>query len=229
MQLSSTLAREPDAAGTGSPVNVLIVDDRPENLLAIEAILEPLGENLVRANSGPEALTQLLSADFALVLLDVAMPGMDGFETAMRIKERKKTAAIPIIFLTANNPDERLILRGYEAGAVDYLFKPLTPEVVRSKVTVFCDLYRSRERTREAAADVARAQAAAAEAREGQARLSDVLERISDAFFALEDQWRFTYVNEKAALLLHRQRADLLGKIIWEEFPETATSAFYGQ
>ena len=229
MQLTSPLAREPDAAGTGSPVNVLIVDDRPENLLAIEAILEPLGETLVRANSGPEALTQLLSADFALVLLDVAMPGMDGFETAMRIKERKKTAAIPIIFLTANNPDERLILRGYEAGAVDYLFKPLTPEVVRSKVSVFCDLYRSREQSREAAADVARAQAAASEAREGQKRLTDVLERISDAFFALDEQWRFTYVNEKAALLLHRQRGELLGKAIWEEFPETATSAFYDQ
>jgi PAS domain S-box-containing protein len=229
MQLTSPLAREPEAAARRAPVNVLIVDDRPENLLAIEAILDPLGENLIRAGSGAEALSQLLTAEFALVLLDVSMPVMDGFETAMRIKERKKTSAIPIIFLTANNPDERLILRGYEVGAVDYLFKPLTPEVVRSKVTVFCDLYRSRERTREAAADVARAQAAAAEAREGQARLSDVLERISDAFFALDDQWRFTYVNEKAALLLHRQRADLLGKIIWEEFPETATSAFYDQ
>src|SRR3954463_11036894 len=229
MQLTSPLAREPEAAGSGSPVNVLIVDDRPENLLAIEAILEPLGETLVRAGSGPEALSQLLAAEFALVLLDVQMPGMDGFETASRIKERKKTAAIPIIFLTAHNPDERLILRGYEAGAVDYLFKPLTPEVVRSKVSVFCDLYRSRERTREAAAEVARAQAAAAEAREGQKRLSDVLERISDAFFALDDQWRFTYLNEKAALLLHRQRGDLLGKVIWEEFPDTETSTFYGQ
>jgi PAS domain S-box-containing protein len=229
MQLTSPLTREPGSAGSGNPVNVLIVDDRPENLLAIEAILEPLGETLVRAGSGPEALSQLLAAEFALVLLDVSMPGMDGFETAMRIKERRKTAAIPIIFLTANNPDERLILRGYEAGAVDYLFKPLTPEVVRSKVSVFCDLYRSRERSREAAADVARAEAAADEAREGQKRLEDVLERISDAFFALDDRWRFTYVNEKAALLLHRQREDLLGKVIWDEFPEIKTSAFYDQ
>ena len=229
MQLTSPLARDPEIASQGSPVNVLIVDDRPENLLAIEAILEPLGENLVRAYSGQEALGQLLNAEFAVVLLDVAMPGMDGFETAMRIKERRKTSAIPIIFLTANNPDERLILRGYESGAVDYLFKPLTPEVVRSKVSVFCDLYRSKERTREAAADVARAQAAASEAREGQKRLADVLERISDAFFALDEQWRFTYVNEKAALLLHRQRQDLLGKIIWDEFPETAISTIYDQ
>ncbi|HEY1952810.1 MAG TPA: ATP-binding protein [Gemmatimonadaceae bacterium] len=229
MQLISPLASEPNVGGAGSPVKVLIVDDRPENLLAIEAILEPLGETLVRANSGQEALSKLLTSDFALVLLDVSMPGMDGFETATRIKERRKTSAIPIIFLTANNPDERLILRGYEAGAVDYLFKPLTPEVVRSKVSVFCELYRSRERTRAAAADIARAQAAAAEAKEGEKKLADVLERISDAFFALDAGWRFTYVNEKAALLLHRQRADLLGKVIWEEFPETATSAFYDQ
>jgi PAS domain S-box-containing protein len=229
MQLISPLASEPNVGGAGSPVKVLIVDDRPENLLAIEAILEPLGETLVRANSGQEALSKLLTSDFALVLLDVSMPGMDGFETATRIKERRKTSAIPIIFLTANNPDERLILRGYEAGAVDYLFKPLTPEVVRSKVSVFCELYRTRERTRAAAADIARAQAAAAEAKEGEKKLADVLERISDAFFALDAGWRFTYVNEKAALLLHRQRADLLGKVIWEEFPETATSAFYDQ
>jgi PAS domain S-box-containing protein len=229
MQHTSLPARESEIASQGNPVNVLIVDDRPENLLAIEAILEPLGETLVRAHSGQEALGQLLNAEFALVLMDVAMPGMDGFETAMRIKERRKTSSIPIIFLTANNPDERLILRGYETGAVDYLFKPLTPEVVRSKVSVFCDLYRSKERTREAAADVARAQAAASEAREGQKRLADVLERISDAFFALDEQWRFTYVNEKAALLLHRQRQDLLGKTIWDEFPEITTSTFYDQ
>src|SRR4029078_11330056 len=108
-----------------------------------------------------------------------------------------------------NNPDERLILRGYESGAVDYLFKPLSPEVVRSKVSVFCDLYRSRERTRAAPADLARAQAAAAEARDGQKRLSDVLERISDAFFALDEKWRVTYFNEKARMILPRTRRAL--------------------
>ena len=229
MHLTSPLSSDSEVAAERGPVSVLIVDDRPENLLAIEAILEPLGENLVRAGSGEEALTHLLTTDFALVLLDVAMPQMDGFETARRIKERRKTATIPIIFLTANNPDERLVLRGYETGAVDYLFKPLTPDVVRSKVSVFCDLYRSRERTRVAAAEVARAQAAAAEARAGEQRLADVLERISDAFFALDEQWRFTYVNEKAALLLHRHREDLLGKVIWEEFPEISAGTFHDQ
>lgn len=157
------------------PVNILLVDDRPENLLALEAILEPLGENLVLAASGQDALSQSLRQEFALVLLDVSMPDMDGFETARRIKGRRKSAATPIIFLTANSPDDRLILRGYEAGAADYLLKPLTPDVVRSKVAVFADLYRSRENARTSAAEVARAQAAALEAQEGQKRLSAVL------------------------------------------------------
>ena len=228
MQQISTFSRA-SSTEHRAPVSVLLVDDRPENLLALEAILEPLGEKLALAHSGEEALLRVLQDDFALVLLDVQMPGMDGFETATRIRQRPKSAATPIIFLTANNPDERLILRGYESGAADYLFKPLTPEIVRSKVAVFCDLYRSREETRHASAEVARAQAAAAEAREGQKRLTDVLERISDAFFALDEEWRFTYVNEKAALLLRRQRRDLLGKVIWDEFPEAVGSTFYEQ
>jgi PAS domain S-box-containing protein len=212
-----------------APVNVLLVDDRPENLLALEAILDPLRENLVATQSGAAALAEIDRHDFALVLLDVQMPGMDGFETARRIKNRPGSAATPIIFLTASHPDDRLVLQGYETGAADYLFKPLTPEVVRSKVSVFCDLFRSREEARKAAAELARAQAVAFEAQEGQKRLSDVLERISDAFFALDEEWRFTYLNEKAALLLRRQRDDLMGKVIWDEFPDTITSAFYEQ
>ena len=228
MLQNSTLMRGSDVAGS-APVNVLLVDDRPENLLALQAILEPLDENLVLAHSGEEALTRLLQDDFALVLLDVQMPGMDGLETSRRMKQRAKSANIPVIFLTANNPDDRLVLQGYQTGAVDYLFKPLIPDVVQSKVRVFCSLYRSREQARQAATEVARAQAAAAEARDGQKRLTDVLERISDAFFALDDRWRFTYVNEKAALLLRRQRADMLGKVIWEEFPEAVGSTFYDQ
>src|SRR3954468_20183556 len=228
MQLSSPLATDPAVAGN-PPVNVLLVDDRPENLLALEAVLEPLGESLVVASSGQEALNRVLAQDFAVILLDVAMPGMDGFETARRIRARQNSVDTPIIFVTAQNPDERLMLQGYAAGAVDYLFKPLTPDIVRSKVSVFCDLYRSREKAKEAAADVVRAQTAASEAEESARRMNDVLERISDAFFALDDQWRFTYVNEKAALLLQRQRPEMLGKVIWEEFPESVGSTFYDQ
>src|SRR5688500_2944766 len=99
--------------------NILIVDDHPENLLAIEATLEDLGENLVRASSGEEALKALLNQDFAVILLDVQMAGMDGFETAALIKQREKSRHTPIIFITAINRSDQHIFRGYDLGAVD--------------------------------------------------------------------------------------------------------------
>jgi len=123
-------------------MNILIVDDRPENLLALEAILEPLGENLVRANSGEEALRELLQRDFAVILLDVQMPGMNGLETAQFIKVRERSRSIPILFLTAINKEDSYVFKAYEVGAVDYLFKPFDPEILRSKVAVFVDLWR---------------------------------------------------------------------------------------
>ena len=120
---------------------ILLVDDRPENLLALEAVLEPLGRTLVRAGSGDEALKRLLTDDYALILLDVQMPGMDGYETADYIKRLERTRSVPIIFLTALNTEQRHVFRGYESGAVDYLFKPFDPTVLRSKVGVFIDLF----------------------------------------------------------------------------------------
>jgi PAS domain S-box-containing protein len=123
------------------PSNILIVDDQEENLLALEAVLEPLGQRLVRARSGEEALRRLLEDDFACILLDVQMPDMDGFETAEFIKQREKTRNIPIIFLTAIDKEAQQVFRGYTVGAVDYIFKPFDPEVLRSKVSVFVDLY----------------------------------------------------------------------------------------
>ncbi len=120
---------------------ILMVDDRPENLLALEAVLEPLGHDLVRASSGPEALKQLLHGDFAVILMDVEMPGMDGFETAARIKQREKTRHIPIVFVTARSADSQQMFRGYEAGAVDYLFKPFDSKILCSKIQVFADLF----------------------------------------------------------------------------------------
>jgi signal transduction histidine kinase len=118
-----------------------MVDDRPDNLLALEAILKPLGHRLVRAHSGEEALKALLNEDFAVILLDVQMPGMDGFETATHIKNRDRTRHIPIIFLTAISREVHHQLRGYDAGAVDYLAKPFEPSVLRAKVEVFVELY----------------------------------------------------------------------------------------
>ncbi len=132
-------------------VNLLLVDDRPENLLALEAILEPLGQNLIRARSGMEALKRLLTEDFALILMDVMMPGMDGFETATLIKEREKSRHIPIIFVTAISKEERYVFRGYSAGAVDYIAKPFDPDILRSKVTVFVDLFNKSEQIKEQA------------------------------------------------------------------------------
>src|SRR5262245_60351204 len=118
-------------------VNILLVDDRRENLLALEAILSPLGHNLLKAQSGEEALKWLLRYDFAVILLDVQMPKMNGFETAALIRGRARSQNTPIIFLTAVNTSAYYISHGYEVGAVDYLLKPLVPEILISKVVVF--------------------------------------------------------------------------------------------
>ncbi|HYU51588.1 MAG TPA: response regulator, partial [Gemmatimonadaceae bacterium] len=129
------------SARTNARANILLVDDRAENLLALEAILEPLGQVLVRANSGSEALKQVLILDFAAILLDVQMPGMNGFEVAEIIKSRERSRTIPIIFLSAINKEEAYVFKGYSMGAVDYVFKPFNPDVLRSKVAVFVDLF----------------------------------------------------------------------------------------
>ena len=121
--------------------NVLVADDRPANVLAIQQVLEPLEHNVVTASSGEEVLRLLLTTEFAVILLDVQMPRLDGFETAALIKERERTRNIPIMFLTAISKDEQNVFRGYEVGAVDYVFKPFQPEILRSKVAVLIDLH----------------------------------------------------------------------------------------
>ena len=135
----------------GVPAKILLVDDRPENLLALEAILQGLGHDLIKATSGEEALKRLLVEDVAVLLLDVQMPGMDGFETAAHVKRREKTRDIPILFLTAIDGEAHQAFRGYAAGAVDYLSKPFDPWVLKAKVGVFVELYeRRRELTTQA-------------------------------------------------------------------------------
>ena len=125
-------------------VALLLVDDRPENLVALEAVLGNQGLDLVKASSGNDALRFTLKQDFALVLLDVQMPGMDGFETAELMRSNPKTRHLPIIFVTAGMKDLRFQFKGYELGAVDYLTKPFEPHILQSKVKVFCELYRQR-------------------------------------------------------------------------------------
>ncbi|HJR43984.1 MAG TPA: ATP-binding protein [Actinomycetota bacterium] len=124
--------------------SILIVDDRPENLLALEAALAPIEQNIIRAGSGEEALRALLKHEVAVIILDVQMPGLDGFETAAYIKQLDRTKHIPIIFLTAINKEAQHVFRGYTAGAVDYLFKPFDPTMLRSKVAVFIDLHQKK-------------------------------------------------------------------------------------
>jgi signal transduction histidine kinase len=126
-------------------VDILLVDDHEENLLALEAILADPAYNLVRARSGRDALREVLAREFALILLDVAMPDLDGYETAALIRQRERSRDTPIIFLTANYRTDTHVFRGYSVGAVDYLFKPFTPEVLKSKVAVFVELFTKRE------------------------------------------------------------------------------------
>jgi CheY-like chemotaxis protein len=129
-----------------TPARILLVDDREENLLALEAILGGLGHELLRATSGAEALKHLLIQDVSLILLDVQMPEMDGYETAAHIKGRTRTQDIPIIFLTAIDREAHQAYRGYAAGAVDFLAKPFDPWVLRAKVEVFVGLQQERQR-----------------------------------------------------------------------------------
>ena len=138
--------RDPDdeapAARSQAPVNILIVDDEPKNLLVLEAILDDPRYRLVRAGSGEQALRALLEDEFALLILDIHMPGLSGFDLAQMIRQRKKTANVPIIFLTAQYRTHEYVIKGYDSGAVDYLEKPVNADVVRSKVSVFAELYR---------------------------------------------------------------------------------------
>jgi serine phosphatase RsbU (regulator of sigma subunit) len=129
-------------------VNILLVDDQPASLMALEAALDGRGYNLVRARSGEEALKQLLRRPFALILLDVLMPGMDGFETAALIRDSHRTRETPIVFLTGVGMADDHVARGYAVGAVDYLFKPIVPEILRAKVSVLVGLHEQRERLR---------------------------------------------------------------------------------
>jgi two-component system, sensor histidine kinase and response regulator len=141
----SLTVRPSDRPTVPDRVSILLVDDQPANLIALEAMLQGLGQNLIKAGSGREALKWLLTNDVAVVLLDVKMPEMDGFETATLIRERDKSRHTPIIFLTAADQSQTQAVRGYAVGAVDYLVKPVVPEFVRSKVAVFVELAKKNE------------------------------------------------------------------------------------
>jgi PAS domain S-box-containing protein len=176
--------------------NILLVDDNDENLVALEAILEPLGENLIKASSGEDALRCLLSHDVAVILLDVQMPELDGFETAALIKQREKTRAIPIIFLTAISKDEAQVFRGYSSGAVDYLFKPFDPDILRSKVGVFIDLYRKTEQLR-AQTELLAVREVDETRRESEARYRALADAMPQIVWTADVDGKATYYNRR--------------------------------
>ena len=176
-------------------VNVLLVDDHPENLLALEAILDTLGQNLVKAHSGQEALRCLLNQDFAVILLDVQMPGMDGFETATLIRNRERSRHTPIIFLTAFSTSDNLVFKGYSLGAVDYLLKPIDPEILKSKVAVFVDLFKKTAEVKRQAAQLA---AINAELRESEERFRSLSACSPVGIFMIDIEGRCTYINSRS-------------------------------
>jgi PAS domain S-box-containing protein len=177
--------------------NVLLVDDRPENLLALEAILEPLGQTLLYANSGEDALRRLLRHDVAVILLDVQMPELDGFETARLIKQRERTRHVPIIFVTAISKDEEQVFLGYSAGAVDYVFKPFNPDVLRSKVAVFIELHEKNEQLR-LQAEQLKEQELAELRRESEERYRFLAEAQPDQIWTALPNGELDYVNQRA-------------------------------
>ena len=211
-------------------VDILLVDDRAENLLALEAILEPLGQRLVRAQSGEDALRCLLEREFAVILLDVQMPGMNGFETARMIKARERTKHVPIIFLTAISKDEDYVFKGYSVGAVDYMSKPFQPEILRSKVQVFVDLYAQRRRIAEQEQrirDIERQDLELRHMREllqSEARFREIVGSAMDAIVVFDADGNISLVNGAAERMFGTTTTDAIGSSITRFFPDSVGS-----
>ena len=216
----------------GTRPSILLVDDRPENLLALEALLEPLHADLVRANSGDEALKRILSREFAVILLDVQMPGLNGFETAKLIKAREKSRFIPIIFLTAISKDEQFVFEGYSVGAVDYMFKPFPPDVLRSKVSVFMDLYYKQQQIKEQEQRLRDSERRELELRhmarlgETEAQMAEVVDSAMDAIITFDAGQRITRFNAAAERLFCCAAAEAIGRSIDEFFTPKFTEEY---
>ena len=215
----------PEVTQTGT--RILIVDDRLENLVALEAVLEPLGHTLVRATSGADALREVLLHDFALILLDVQMPVMNGLETAHLIKARPRSRHIPIIFLTAISKEEDYVFQGYSAGAVDYMFKPLNPDILRSKVAVFVDLHEKTEQLREQSERLRAIERRELEQRhrlelsESEAKYADIVNSASDAIITYAADGLVTLFNSAAENIFGCGAEEAIGQPIANFLVET--------
>lgn len=190
-------------------VKILLVDDTPDNLVSLEAALEGLGQELVLARSGTEALRYLLDADFAAILLDVKMPDMDGFQTAELIRSRKRSRHTPILFLTGYRSDEHLF-RGYDLGAVDFLFKPIVAEILRSKVGVFVELSRNTALLRRQTEVLGKAEQ----------KFRSLLEAAPDAMIITDEEGSISLANSQAELMFAFPREELIGQNIRMLVPE---------
>ena len=190
-------------------VKILLVDDTPDNLVSLEAALDGLGQELVLARSGTEALRHLLDADFAAILLDVKMPDMDGFQTAELIRSRKRSRHTPILFLTGYRSDEHLF-RGYDLGAVDFLFKPIVAEILRSKVGVFVELSRNTTLLRRQAEVLGKAEQ----------KFRSLLEAAPDAMIISDEEGSISLANSEAEIMFAFPREELIGQNIRMLVPE---------
>jgi PAS domain S-box-containing protein len=188
---------------TQGRVKILLVDDSAENLISLEAALDSLGQELVMAQSGMEALRHLLDDDFAAILLDVKMPEMDGFQTAELIRSRRRSRHTPILFLTAYKSDEHLF-RGYDMGAVDFLFKPIVPEILRSKVSVFVELSRNNALLKQQTDILSKAET----------KFRSLLEAAPDAMLISSEAGEISLVNSQAEVMFGHVRDELIGQNI---------------
>jgi len=195
-------------------MKILLVDDNPENLISLEASLESLGQSLVLAQSGMEALRYLLEDDFAAILLDVKMPEMDGFQTAELIRARKRSRHTPILFLTGYKSDEHLF-RGYDMGAVDFLFKPIVPEILRSKVGVFVELSRNTALLRRQADVLGKAEL----------KFRTLLEAAPDAMIISAEDGRISLVNSQVEVVFRFRREELMGENMRRLVPDWSSHA----
>ena len=208
------------AADTDGRPAILLVDDRPDQLVALDAIVAPLGQPIVHAASGEDALRQLMRRDFAVILLDVQMSGMSGIETARLIKTRERSRLIPIIFLTGADRRQEALIAGYTAGAVDYIVKPVQPEILRSKVSVFVELFRRQRQIVEQEGRLRQSERQALELRhmrellESEAKYAEIFAAALDAIVVFDEAGKVNMINRAAEQMFGVTESEAAGASI---------------